>query len=186
MTVVRSLWSVVGFTLCAVLFALCAAAEAQQAKKVFRIGYLSPTDPATESTRSGAFRQGLRDLGYVEEKNFVIEYRYLAGEVDQAPSLVAELVQLNIDVLVIQVLPGIRAAKQATKTIPIVMVASVDPVATGIVASLARPGGNITGLTTLGRDLSGKRLELFKEAVPRLSRVGILWTAAAPAAAVSF
>ncbi len=98
----------------------------------------------------------------------------------------AELVQLNVDVLVVQVLPGIRAAKQATKTIPIVMVASVDPVATGIVDSLARPGGNITGLTTLGRDLSGKRLELFKEAVPRLSRVGVLWVADAPAAAISF
>jgi ABC-type uncharacterized transport system substrate-binding protein len=114
-------------------------------------------------------------------KNFVIEYRYLEGELDRAPGLVAELVQSNVDVLVIQVLPGVRAAKQATKTIPIVMVASVDPVVTGIVDSLARPAGNITGLTTLGRDLSGKRLELFKEAVPRISRIGVLWTADAPA-----
>jgi putative ABC transport system substrate-binding protein len=170
----------------ALLFAFSFSAEAQQSKKVPRIGYLSPTDPATESTRSVAFRQGLRDLGYVEGKNFVIEYRHLEGEVDRAPGLVAELVQFNIDVLVVQVLPGIRAAKQATKTIPIVMVASVDPVATGIVDSLARPGGNITGLTTLGRDLSGKRLELFKEAVPCLSRVGVLWSADAPAAAISF
>jgi putative ABC transport system substrate-binding protein len=165
---------------------LPADSGAQQPKKVFRIGYLSPTDPATESARSGAFRQGLRDLGYIEGKNFVIEYRYLEGKLDQAPGLVDELVQLNVDALVVQVLPGIRAAKQATKAIPIVMVASVDPVATGIVDSLARPGGNITGLTTLGRDLSGKRLELLKEAVPRLSRVGVLWTTDAPAAAISF
>jgi len=178
--------TVISFALIALFYALCFSADAQQSKKVPRIGYLSPTDPATESTRSVAFRQGLRDLGYVEGKNFVIEYRYLEGEVDRAPGLVAELVQFNIDVLVVQVLPGIRAAKQATKTIPIVMVASVDPVATGIVDSLARPGGNITGLTTLGRDLSGKRLELFKEAVPRLSRVGVLWSADAPAAAISF
>jgi putative ABC transport system substrate-binding protein len=169
-----------------VLLITAAPSESQQPKKVFRIGYLSPSDPATESSRSGAFRQGLRDLGYLERKNFVIEYRYLEGKLDQAPALVAELVRSSIDVLVVQVLPGIRAAKQATKTIPIVVVASVDPVATGIVDSLARPGGNITGLTTLGRDLSGKRLELFKEAVPRLSRVGILWTADAPAAAISF
>jgi putative ABC transport system substrate-binding protein len=172
-------------TICAVLFVLCPPGHTQQPKKVPLIGYLSPSDPATESARSGAFRQGLRDLGYVEGKNFVIAYRYLEGRLEKAPDLVAELVKLNIDMLVIQVFPGILAAKQATKTIPIIMVASVDPVATGIIDSLARLGANITGLTTLGRDLSGKRLELLKQAVPRSSRMGVLWTAA-PAAAISF
>jgi putative ABC transport system substrate-binding protein len=171
--------------LLSLVFLPTALLAAEQPKRLFRIGYLSPTDPVTESIRSGAFRQGLRDLGYVEGKNFVIQYRYLEGKVDQAPHLVAELMQLNVDMLLVQVLPGILAAKQATSTIPIVMVASVDPVATGIVDSFARPGGNITGLATLGRDLSGKRLELLKQAVPRLSRVGVLWTDA-PAAAISF
>jgi putative tryptophan/tyrosine transport system substrate-binding protein len=170
-----------------VLLAVAVIANAQQPKKLPRIGYLSgrgaPTSPAPSHD---AFRQGLRDLGYTEGKNILIEYRYPEGRLDRVPSLVAELVQLKVDVLVILPLPGILAAKQATKTIPIVMVATVDPVATGIVDSLARPGGNITGLTTLSRDLSGKRLELLKEVVPKLSRVGVLWEAAAPGAAISF
>jgi len=122
----------------------------------------------------------------VEGKNIVVEYRYAKGKLDRAPGLVAELVQLKVDVLVAGFLPGIRAAKEATKTIPIVMVLSVDPVATGIVDSLARPGGNITGLTRLTRDLSGKRLELLTEAVPGISRVGVLWDANAPAPAIAF
>ena len=126
-------------------------------------------------------RQGLRDLGHFEGKNILIEYRGAEGKLDRIPSLIAELVQLNVDVLVVATLPAIRAAKQATKTIPIVMVTG-DPVASGIVDSLARPGGNITGLATLSRDLSGKRLELLKEAVPRLSRVGVLWNADEPTA----
>ena len=119
----------------------------------------------------------MRDLGYVEGKNILIEYRYVEGKADRIPSLVAELVQLKVDVLVAASPPAIRAAKQATKTIPIVMVTTQDPVATGLVDSLARPGGNITGLTRLTRDLSGKRLELLKEVVPAISRVGVLWDA---------
>ncbi len=170
-----------------VLLAVAVIAEAQQPKKVPRIGYLSGRgDPSIPSPSGEAFRQGLRDLGYTEGKNILIEYRYPAGRLDRVPGLVAELVQLKVDVLVIIPLPAILAAKQATKTIPIVMVATVDPVATRLVDSLARPGGNITGLTTLGRELSGKRLELLKEVVPRISRVGVLWELDAPAAAISF
>src|SRR6266571_8982610 len=170
-----------------VLLAVAVIAEAQQPKKVPRIGFLSGRgDPSIPSPSGEAFRQGLRDLGYTEGKNILIEYRYPAGRLDRVPGLVAELVQLKVDVLVIIPLPAILAAKQATKTIPIVMVATVDPVVTGIVDSLARPGGNITGLTTLGRDLSGKRLELLKEVVPGISRVGVLWELDAPAAAISF
>ena len=114
---------------------------------------------------------------YFEANNIQVEYRYVEGKLDRVPNLVAELVQLKVDVLVTGNTSAIRAAKQATKTIPIVMVILEDPVATGIVDSLARPGGNITGLTTLARDLSGKRLELLKEVVPRMSRVGVLWNA---------
>jgi putative tryptophan/tyrosine transport system substrate-binding protein len=166
-------------TLCAMLFALCVSAGAQQPGKVPQIGYLLPRgDPSTPSPLVEAFRQGLRELGYIEGKNILVEYRYAEGKQDRIPSLVAELVQLKVDVLVVTSLPAIRTATQATKTIPIVMVTTVDPVATGLVVSLARPGGNITGLTRLTRELSGKRLELLKEAVPRISRVGVLWDAA--------
>ena len=124
-----------------------------------------------------AFQQGLRDLGYIERKNILIEYRYAEGKLDRVPGLIDELVQLKVDVLVSGLLPGILAAKQATKTTPIVMVTTVDPVATGLVDSLARPGGNVTGLTRLTRELSGKRLELLTEVVPGRSRIGILWDA---------
>src|SRR5262249_30321689 len=127
-----------------------------------------------------AFRQGLRDLGYIEGKNIFVEYRYAEGVVARIPSLVAELVQLNVDVLVSGNFATIRAAKQATKTIPIVIVTAQDPVAAGLVDSLARPGGNITGLALLTRELSGKRLELLKEIVPKISRVGIIWDTNAP------
>ena len=160
--------------------ALCAlrSAEAQQPTKIPRIGYVSATgDPKTPGPQIDGFRQGLRDLGYIEEKNILVEYRYIEGNSDSIPSLVAELVQLKVDVLVLGPQPAIRAAKHATKTIPIVMVTTQDPVAAGFVHSLARPGGNITGLTTLQRELSGKRLELLKEAVPRISRVGALMRA---------
>jgi putative tryptophan/tyrosine transport system substrate-binding protein len=161
--------------------------EAQQPKKVPRIGYLSPGgDPKTPGRQLEAFRQGLRDLGYYEGKNIAIEYRYAEGKPDRLLSLVRELVQLKLDVLVLPALQSIREAKQATETIPIVMVTTVDPVAAGLVDSLARPGGNITGLTRLTRDLSGKRLELLKEAVPRISRVGALWDVDNPGAAISF
>jgi len=154
-------------------------AEAQQPAKVPRIGYLSRTgDSKNPGPQVEGFRQTLRDLGYIEGKNILVEYRYTEGKQDSIPSLVAELVQLKVDVLVLGPLPAIRAAKQATKTIPIVMVTTQDPVAAGFVDSLARPGGNITGLTTLQRELSGKRLELLKEADPGISRVGALMSAA--------
>jgi ABC-type uncharacterized transport system substrate-binding protein len=160
------------------LLAICFAAEAQQPAKVPRIGYLSRTgDSKNPGPQVEGFRQGLRDLGYIEGKNILVEYRYIEGKSDSIPSIATELAQLKIDVLVLGPLPAIRAAKQATKTIPIVMVTTQDPVAAGFVDSLARPGGNITGLTTLQRELSGKRLELLKEAVPAISRVGALVSA---------
>jgi putative ABC transport system substrate-binding protein len=182
MSVVRSLWSVVGrsvfgLALCAMLFALCLSAEAQQTAKIPRIGVLSRRNAPTATNpdpNADAFRQGLRDLGYVEGKNIQFEYRYAGGSGERFPEIVAELVRLKVDVLVSGTIQAIRAAKQATKTIPIVMIIPADPVATGLIDSLARPGGNITGLTRLIRDLSGKRLELLKESVPRLSRVGVL------------
>jgi putative ABC transport system substrate-binding protein len=165
-----------GLALSGMLFALCLSAEAQQAKKVPRIGYVRAVGvPSIRAPNVEAFREGLRDLGYIEGKNIVIEFRYAEGKPDSIPSLVAELVQLEVDVLMSGDDPTIRVAKQVTKTIPIVMVANVDPVATGIIDSLARPGGNITGISRLTRELSGKRLELLTEVVPGMARAGILW-----------
>jgi putative ABC transport system substrate-binding protein len=158
-----------------VFLAVGSIAEAQQPQKIPRIGYISGTGtPADPGPYVEALRQGLRALGYIDGKNFVIEYRGAGGKSDLVAKLVAELVQLKVDVLVLPTVSAIRAAQQATKTIPIVIVTQLDPVAVGLVDSLARPGGNITGITTLQRDLSGKRLELLKESVPKLSRVGIL------------
>jgi putative tryptophan/tyrosine transport system substrate-binding protein len=168
--------------LCAILLA---SAEAQETKKIPRIGYVSSGDPSTQPLLE-AFRRGLRDLGYVEGKNIQVEYRYAEGKQNEVPGLVTDLVQLKVDALVIGYLPAIYAAKQATKTIPIVMVTPVDPVASGIVNSLARPGGNITGVTRLTRDLKKQRLELLKEVVPRISRVGILWNAGNENAGLAF
>jgi putative ABC transport system substrate-binding protein len=166
--------------LCAVLLALCSVAEAQQPTKVPRIGYVSATGSANNPGHQiEAFRQGLRDLGYIEGKNVLVEYRYLEGKLDRIPNLVAELMHLKVDVFVLTSLSAIRAAKQATKSIPIVMLTTQDPVATGLVDSLARPGGNITGLTRLNHELSGKRLELLKEVFPEMSRVAVLWDAGA-------
>ena len=175
--------------LSAMLLAPCWPIQAQQTKKVSRVGFLlqrvSPT-PTTPDPFADAFRQGLRDLGYIEGKNILIEYRYAEGKRDRTSSQVAELVQLKVDVLVVRSISAIRVAKQASKMIPIVMVTTQDPVATGLIGSLARPGGNITGLTGLTRELSGKRLELLKEAVPGISRVGVLRNAdSAEAANVS-
>jgi putative tryptophan/tyrosine transport system substrate-binding protein len=160
---------------CALLFAHCLRAHAQQAPNLPRIGYLATTAPDTPNNL--AFRQGLRDLGYIEGKNILVEDRYAAGKAERIPSLVAELLQLKVDILVSPVTAAIRAAKQSTKTIPIVMVIADDPVATGLVDSLARPGGNITGLTRLTQELNGKRLELLKEVLPTASRVGVLLVA---------
>jgi putative tryptophan/tyrosine transport system substrate-binding protein len=143
-------------------------------------------DPSNPGPYVEAFRQGLRDLGYIDGKNIVIEYRGAEGKPDRVSSLVAELVQLKVDVLVSGNFAVARAAKQETETIPIVMVTNQDPVVTGLVDSLARPGGNITGLSTLQRELGGKRLELLKEVVPRISRVGILWNAGGSGSATGF
>src|SRR5207247_2120699 len=163
--------------------ALCGVvAGAQQPKKVARIGYLSSVDAARESTRAEAIRLALRELGYIEGQNIATEYRYSEGKSDRYPELAAELVRLKVDIILAAGGAGvIRAAKNATKTIPIVMTgAGVDPVAAGFVASLARPGGNVTGITNLGRELSGKRLELLKEAVPKVARVAVLYDPANP------
>jgi putative ABC transport system substrate-binding protein len=165
--------------LCATFFALSYSASAQQPKKVPRIGFVSGIgDPNTPGLQVEAFRQGLRELGYMEGKNILIEYRYVEAKLDRIPSLVSDLVQLKVDVFLSGNPVAIRAAKEATKSIPIVIVALGDPVAEGLIDSLARPGGNITGLSRLTRDLRGKRLELLKEVVPRISRVGVLWDAA--------
>jgi len=174
-------------TLCTLLFAFCGSAQAQRPTKIPRIGLLSSAgDPRTPGPQIEAFRQGLRDLGYIEGKNILLEYRYAEGKLDRLPDLVAELIQLKVDVLFLTALVAVRAAKEVTKTIPIVIVILSDPVATGIVDSLARPGGNITGLTRLTRDLSGKRLELLKEAIPGISRAAVLWDADAPGASIAF
>ena len=166
-----------------VLLALGVTAEAQQPKKVPRIGYLSPNDPASESARSEAIRLALRELGYIEGQNIAIEYRYAEGKRDRDPELAAELVRLKVDIIVVA--GGdreVRAAKNATKTIPIVMTGGgADPVKAGLIESLARPGGNVTGITNLARELGGKRLELLKEAVPKLARVAVLYDPANPA-----
>jgi putative ABC transport system substrate-binding protein len=169
----------------ALLFALCTLAVAQESKKVARIGFLGGSDSVnTRQSNFNLFRQGLRELGYVEDKNIVIEYRNAEGKVELIPKLVDELVQLKVDVLVTTNPAAMRAAKRATQTIPIVIVSSGDPVAAGIVDSLAKPGGNITGLSLLVRDLSGKRLELLRETVPTVRRVGVLWDPDSPAAAI--
>jgi putative ABC transport system substrate-binding protein len=164
-------------TLSAMLFALSVPAEAQQPTKVYRIGYLSGFDPAREASRSEIIRQALRERGYIEGQNIVTEYRYAEGKPDRRPELAAELVRLKVDIIVVAGgASWILAAKNATKTIPIVMAGQgIDPVKAGFVQSLARPGGNVTGLTNLSTELGGKRLELLKEAVLKLARVAALY-----------
>ena len=162
------------------LLARSLPAQAQQPAKIFRIGFLSATSPSTNSARREAFRQGLHELGYVEGKNIVIEYRYAEGKLDRLPALAAELVRLKVDVIISGGPAATRPAKEATVTIPIVMAQDTDPVGNGFVTSLARPGGNITGLATLSPELSGKQLELLKEIVPRISRVAFFGNAMEP------
>jgi putative tryptophan/tyrosine transport system substrate-binding protein len=161
--------------LAVMLLALSFPVGAQQRGKVPRIGFLAAPSPAFFSTRMNAFREGLYDLGHVEGKNIAIEYRYAGGKLDRLPALAAELVQLKVDVIVTSSARGAVAAKNATSTIPVVFVTAGDPVEMGLVTSLARPGGNVTGLTTHDPELSGKRLELLKEVVPRITRVAVLW-----------
>ena len=164
----------------ALLWALGSLADAQQQAKVPRIGYLGTASPSAVSARVEAFRQGLRELGYAEGKNIVIEWRYAEGKLDQLPALAAELVRLKVDIIVASGTTSTRAAKEATVTIPIVMGFNNDPVGNGFVTSLAHPGGNITGLSTLAPEISGKQLELLKEIVPKLSRVAVLGSSTTP------
>jgi putative tryptophan/tyrosine transport system substrate-binding protein len=174
------------FAIFVTLAACGAVAQAQQPKKVPRIGYLSALDPARESTRSEAIRLARRALGYIEGQNITIEFRHEEGKIDRAPERLAELARLKVDILVITGGEAwIRAAKNATKTIPIVMTGTgSDPVEEGLVESLARPGGNVTGVTNLTGKLGGKRLELLEEAVPKLTRVAVLYNPASPANAL--
>ena len=159
-----------------VLVVTGAVAQAQQPKKVPRIGYLSNNDPALESARSEAIRLAMRELGYIEGQNIATEYRYAEGKRDLFPQIAAELVSLKVDIILVSGNPPMRAAMNATKTIPIVMMgAGGDPVEAGFIESLARPGGNVTGITNLNRELGGKRLELLKETVPKLARVAVLY-----------
>jgi putative ABC transport system substrate-binding protein len=162
---------VIDIGLGALLFALSSSVEAQQSAKIVRVGVLTPTFARGYET----FHQGLRKLGYVEGKNLAIEYRFAEGKLDRLPTLAAELVRLKVDIIVAVGGPSVQAAKKATVTIPIVMTNAGDPVDQGFVASLARPGGNITGLSSLTTDLAGKRLELLKEIIPKLSRLAVLW-----------
>jgi putative ABC transport system substrate-binding protein len=157
-------------------------AQAQQLKKLHRIGYLATTDASRDSTRAEAIRLGLRELGYIEGQNIVFEYRYAKGKLDLYPEFAADLVRLKVDIILVAGGSAmIRAAKNATKTIPIVLAgAAIDPVEAGLVESLAHPGGNVTGITNINRELGGKRLELLKEAVPKLLRVAVLYTPATP------
>jgi putative tryptophan/tyrosine transport system substrate-binding protein len=166
------------------LLAIAVVAEAQQQpKKIWRMGYLSSVNPANESARAEGIRLALHERGYIEGQNIAIEYRYGEGKIDRAPELAAELVRLKVDIIVVAGgIHWIRAAKNATKTIPIVMVgAGNDPVEAGLIESLARPGANVTGLTNLVGKLGGKRLELLKEAVPKVARVGVIYEPATPA-----
>jgi putative ABC transport system substrate-binding protein len=165
------------FSLCCMLLALSFPAEAQQPKNVPRIGYLSALDPVSESTRVEGIRSALRERGYIEGQNIAIEYRYAEGKRDRLPELAVELVRTKVDIIVTAGGDSlVRAARNATKTIPIVMSGGgVDPVGAGFVESLARPGGNVTGFTNLSTELGGKRLELFKEAVPKVARVAVLY-----------
>lgn len=156
------------------------SAEAQQGRKMARVGRLSPISSATDQRVFEGFRRGLRELGWVEGENIAFEYRFAEGQLDRLPALASELVGLKVDVILAGSIPGVLAAKNATGTIPIVMVTTGDPVTSGLVASFARPGGNVTGVTALIESLSAKRLELLKEAVPGVARVGVLSTPAYP------
>jgi putative ABC transport system substrate-binding protein len=171
-----------GIVALVVTCAMCGiVVEAQQTTKVMKIGYLSGVSPAAEAARREAFSQGLRELGYVEGKTVVIEYRYSEGKYERLPGLAAELVRLKPDLIVTGGGPSTRAAKEVTSTIPIVMTNDPDPVANGLIASLARPAGNITGLSTLAPELSGKRLEILRAVIPKLSRMAVLGTSTSPA-----
>jgi putative ABC transport system substrate-binding protein len=169
-----------GLIVASILVVLCFTAEAQQAKKVPRIGFLTGESLLSAATRVDGFKNGLHQLGYIEGQNILIDYRYADGKLERLPDLAKELVQLRIDLILSVGATATTAAKRATQAIPIVMTNTSDPVTLGLVASLAKPGGNITGLSNLAPDLGGKRLELLKEIVPRLSRVAVLGDPSSP------
>jgi putative tryptophan/tyrosine transport system substrate-binding protein len=172
---IKTVLLLIGLVLAAIPFA-----QAQQPPTNPRIGLLNTNAATAFTARTEAFRQGLRELEYVEGKNINVEYRYAEGKLDRLPALAAELVRLKVDVIVTAVSSSTRSAKEATNTIPIVMAQDTDPVGSGFVASLSRPGGNITGLSTLHPEISGKQVELLKEIVPRLSRVAVIGTSTVP------
>jgi putative ABC transport system substrate-binding protein len=161
--------------LCAFLLAPCFPAQAQRPGKVRKIGLLTPRSPSDSALWHQAFRQGLRELGWVEGQNVAIEYRYAQGKRDRLPDLAAELLRINVEVVVVVSVYAARAVQHLNEAIPIVMASAADPVQLGLVTSLARPGGNITGLSEITPEMAGKRLELLKEMVPKLSRVAVLW-----------
>ena len=175
--------NVFGFALCALLLAFCVSVKAQQPTKVARLGYLAAVSAAADAPRFQAFRQALYELGHIEGQNIIIHHRYEERSFERLPDLAAELVRLKIDVLVAVTTNAALAAKNATNTIPIVFMGVTDPVAAGLVDSLARPGGNSTGITNIAAILTGKRLELLKETVPKLARVAVLWDPQAPGSA---
>jgi putative tryptophan/tyrosine transport system substrate-binding protein len=174
---------IIGLALGSILLAVGLPAQAQQPTKVARIGYLSPGDPVSRTYRTEAFRQGLKELGYIEGKNIAIEYRFAEARSERLSELAQDLVRLKVDIIFAGSHPATEAAKNATQTIPIVT-SSQDPVSSGFVVGLARPGGNITGLTNLTSELVGKRLELLKEVIPQLFRVAVLWTPSHPASTI--
>jgi len=177
--------NVIRLTLCAMLFALCSSVEAQQTGKIFRIGYLGGTSTSA-TVNIKQFRERLRELGYVEGQNITIEIRHHEGKVERLSDLAAELVRLNCDVIVTNGTEAADTAKKMIKTIPVVMGFGADAVRRGIIADLARPGGNITGITDIGAEIYGKRLELLGDIVPKLSRVGVLWSSIYPDADIVF
>jgi putative ABC transport system substrate-binding protein len=172
--------TIIGLTLCASLFALCATASAQQPAKIPRVVYLSVGTASSMAPRIDSFRRGLRDLGYVEGKNVVVESRFSDGKADRLSALVTEILQLKVDVIVSAGPSVTRPVKEATSTIPVVMTQDSDPVGNGFVSSLAHPGGNVTGLSAVDTDLSGKRLDLLQEIMPRMSRVAVFGTSTNP------
>ena len=179
MRVVVVEWSVVSenlfsVALCTMLFVLCGSVEAQQTGKIFRIGFLDASTASGSAVLLEAFRQELSKLGWIEGKNITIEYRFAEQKAERLPELAADLVRLKVDLIVVTGTPAALAAKNATTTIPIVMANAGDPVGAGLVASLARPGGNVTGISGLSPELNSKRLEVLKDAVPKLARVGLL------------
>lgn len=170
----------IGLALGTLLSALCVSVEAQQAKKIPRIGFLGNSTPALEANLIGPFREGLSELGYVEGRSIFIEWRWAEGKYERFPELIGELIQLKVEIIVTAGTPASLAVKKATSSIPLVMIAVGDPVGTGLIKSLAHPGGNVTGLTSIAADLEGKRLELLREVVPALSHVAVFWNPASP------